>query len=181
MHVNLKNSHLKSKNRQKNLVVSKELCTNENCDGNCNGEHLPSTADDYDVNKNEIFPGQRPSNELKDEQWEHDSASDARKDAIYNLNQSAYGTISRLDHTNHLKLGQQISTNQPIVNMKARKERNKKFVSYIREQMMQEYGFDLNELHETFGYVQEITQRNISPMAINLTDLRTLKKKRDNN
>lgn len=172
MHVNLKNSHLKNKNKQKNLIVSKELCTNEDCDGNCNGEHLPSTADDYDDNKNEIFPGQSPSNALKNEQWEHESANDTRKDAIYNLNQSAYGTMSRLDHSKHLKLGQQISTNRPIVNMRARKERNKQFVSYIREQMMQEYGFDLNELNEPFGYVQSITQRNISPMSVNLTELR---------
>ena len=82
MHVNLKNSHLKSKNQHKTLTVSKELCTNEDCDGQCNGEHLPSTADDH---KDDIFPGHKASNDLKNENWEHDSTIDTRKDAIYSM------------------------------------------------------------------------------------------------
>ena len=34
------------------------------------------------------------------------------------------------------------------LNMRARKERNMKFITYLRAQMMQEYGFDFDEIDE---------------------------------
>ena len=35
------------------------------------------------------------------------------------------------------------------LNMRARKERNMKFITYLREQMMQEYGFDFEDIDKT--------------------------------
>lgn len=88
--------------------------------------------------------------------------------------------MSRLDHEHQAKLGPEHSPSRPMVNMKARRERNMKFVSYIREQMMQEYGFDLNELQETFGQPQGAPARsNVSPMNAALSDLKSLRKIRE--
>ena len=35
------------------------------------------------------------------------------------------------------------------LNMRARKERNMKFITYLRAQMMQEYGFDFEDIDKT--------------------------------
>jgi len=98
--VNMKNSNYRSKNRTKQLVGSSMRCNRRDCDASpgicCNEDHLPSTADEKYLIE-EIFPGHKASNELKEEDWERGSASDARKEAIFNLSHSLYSTLSRME------------------------------------------------------------------------------------
>ena len=103
----------------------------------------------------EIFPGGRASHDLREEDWSQpDSRSEMRPEVIMNSN---YSVQPNKDQRNS-RLSRKYADDENK-KIQSRHERSKQFVSYIREQMMEEYGFDLIELDERQYAASDLKQQ----------------------